>query len=52
MSKLYKQKWNESYDRYENYIFYPKEEVVKFLNRFVRKKIGDNNFQNVLKLYI
>jgi SAM-dependent methyltransferase len=50
MSKVYKQKWDESYDRYENHILYPKEEVIKFLNRFVRKKIGDNNFQDVLQL--
>lgn len=28
----YKEKWDESYARYENFIFYPKEEVVKFLN--------------------
>jgi len=42
--------WDNSYNRFENYIFYPKEEVVKFLNRFVRKKIGDNSFQDVLKL--
>jgi SAM-dependent methyltransferase len=50
MSKVYKQKWDESYDRYENNILYPKEEVIKFLNRFVRKKIGDNSFQDVLQL--
>ena len=48
--ELYKSKWNESYNRNENHIFYPKEEVVKFLNRFVRKKMGNNVFQDVLKL--
>jgi hypothetical protein len=30
-------KWNESYDRGENNILYPQPEVVKFLNRFIRK---------------
>ena len=50
MSEVYKQKWNESYHRSENYIFYPKEEVVKFLNRFVRKKLGENTFQDVLTI--
>jgi len=50
MSKLYIQKWNESYNRYENNIFYPKEEVVKFLNRFVRKKLGENTFQDILRM--
>ena len=46
MSKIYKQKWDESYNHFDNYIFYPKEEVVKFLNRFVRRKIGENSFQD------
>jgi SAM-dependent methyltransferase len=30
--------WEESYKRKENFIVYPKEEVVKFLNRFVKKR--------------
>ncbi len=30
--------WDESYVRGENCILFPKEEIVKFLNRFVRKK--------------
>ena len=46
--ETYKEKWEESYDRYENFIFYPKEEYVKFLNRFVRKRIGINEFAQVL----
>ena len=46
MSKIYKQKWDESYNHFDNYIFYPKEEEEKFLNRFVRRKIGDNSFQD------
>ncbi len=39
MNDLKTGEWNQSYGRNENFIFYPKEEVVKFLNRFVRKKI-------------
>ena len=34
-----KEKWEESYGRGENFMYYPKEETVKFLNRFVKKKI-------------
>jgi len=30
--------WEESYGRKENFIVYPKEEVVKFLTRFVKKR--------------
>ncbi|MFT5917937.1 MAG: hypothetical protein ACI81T_004454, partial [Bacteroidia bacterium] len=35
MELLKKDKWDQSYARGENFIFFPKEEVVKFLNRFV-----------------
>jgi ubiquinone/menaquinone biosynthesis C-methylase UbiE len=40
-------KWEESYGRLENYIFYPQAEVVKFLNRFIRKKTGINQFRDI-----
>jgi SAM-dependent methyltransferase len=40
--------WEESYSRKENYLFYPREEVVKFLNRFVRKRIGVTEFHDLL----
>jgi ubiquinone/menaquinone biosynthesis C-methylase UbiE len=36
--------WNESYNRGENFIFYPKEEVIKFINRFVLKRSGVNSY--------
>jgi ubiquinone/menaquinone biosynthesis C-methylase UbiE len=48
MKKIYAEKWNSSYSRHENFIFFPKEEVIKFLNRFVRKKIESNKFQNII----
>ena len=48
MKKIFKSEWNKSYDHFDNHIFYPKEEVVKFLNRFVRKKISDNLFKDIL----
>lgn len=44
----YKEKWEKSYSRAENFIFYPKEEVVKFLNRFVRKKTAPNGFTDII----
>jgi ubiquinone/menaquinone biosynthesis C-methylase UbiE len=50
MANLKKEEWDESYNRQENFIFFPKEEVVKFLNRFVRKKMGINSFRDQLKL--
>jgi len=49
MKKIYDDKWNSSYLRHENFIFFPKEEVIKFLSRFVRKKTDINKFQDILK---
>ena len=48
MDELKTNSWEESYNNKENYIFYPQIEVVKFLNRFVRKRIGINEFQEIL----
>jgi len=48
MKSIKKTQWEASYRRKENYIFYPKEEVVKFLNRFVIKKLGLNDYQYIL----
>lgn len=41
--------WEESYSRNENHIYYPKEEVVKFLNRFVTKRLGAGKFLPILE---
>jgi len=40
--------WDESYRRKESFIFYPKEEVVKFLNRFIRKRINTHEFIDII----
>src|SRR3989338_4367554 len=44
---LFVDKWDESYTRGENFIFGPKEESIKFLNRFVRKRTGINTFRDI-----
>ncbi len=41
-------KWDESYRRGENFLFGPKDESIKFLNRFVRKRTGVNTFRDIL----
>ncbi|MHC9543639.1 MAG: class I SAM-dependent methyltransferase [Vulcanimicrobiota bacterium] len=48
MDILLKHKWDDSYHRGENSIFFPKEEVVKFLNRFVRKRVGIDKFYDII----
>ncbi|MDC0473554.1 class I SAM-dependent methyltransferase [Alphaproteobacteria bacterium] len=40
--EFYKGEWEASYGRGENSIFYPQTEVVRFLNRFIRKKVDEN----------
>ena len=39
--EFYKDEWEASYGRGENSIFYPQTEVVRFINRFIRKKTDD-----------
>ncbi|MBK9129192.1 MAG: class I SAM-dependent methyltransferase [Phycisphaerales bacterium] len=48
MPQLQQEQWNASYERGDNQMLYPKEEVVKFLNRFVRKRTGPNSFRDLL----
>lgn len=45
--KILKDKWNQSYQRKENYIYYPKNEIIIFLSRYIRKRIGMQKFQNI-----
>lgn len=32
--------WDESYSRQENYVFYPCDEVVRFVARYLRRRVG------------
>lgn len=44
-----KYEWEQSYKRGENAIFFPKEEVVKFLNRFIVKRKSIDKFEQILQ---
>lgn len=48
MLNIRQQQWNESYARGENAIFYPHEEMVRFLNRFIRKRVSQHHFSDVI----
>lgn len=41
--KTYNKEWEDSYLREENHIFYPKEQCVKFLSRYVGKRQNLNH---------
>lgn len=46
--EIKKEEWEKSYERGENFIFYPKEEVVKFINRFIKKRVSFNKYTQIL----
>ena len=49
MFDIKKKNWEESFSRGENFIFYPKEETVKFINRFIKKKNSYNQYTQILE---
>lgn len=36
--------WNNSYKNKDNFVFYPHEEVIRFVSKYVRKKVDINEF--------
>lgn len=44
MTDEYKMEWDQSYQRYENTLFYPSEEVIRFVNRYIRRRLGPNAY--------
>lgn len=47
MKDFKEQYWDSSYSRNENYVFYPSDEVIRFVSRHLRKRIGFNEFENI-----
>ena len=47
---LRQDKWNEAYERRGNILFYPHEEIVRFINKYVRKRTGISDFSDVMPL--
>lgn len=43
----YKNEWEQSYERKENYVFSPHEEVIVFVSKYIRKRIGLDKFKDV-----
>jgi len=42
-----RQAWEESYGRRENFVFYPHEEVIRFVARYLRRRIGFEEFVDI-----
>lgn len=41
--------WEESYKQKQNFIYYPKEELIIFLNKYIKKRLEVNKFKTILK---
>lgn len=45
--QTYQDEWNKSYQNRDNFVFYPHEEVIRFVSRFIRKRVGLFEFRDV-----
>lgn len=42
--------WDEAYCRGGNILFYPHEEIIRFINKYVRKRVDVSNFHDIIEL--
>lgn len=42
-----KEQWDNSYQNRDNFLFYPNEEVIRFISKYIRKRIGFNDFKSI-----
>ncbi len=45
----HKSEWENSYSRRDNYLFHPHEEVIRFISKYVRKRVGITDFKDVMQ---
>ena len=38
--------WNKSYKNRDNFVFYPHEDIVRFISKYIKKRVGLNEFIN------
>lgn len=41
-----KSDWDKSYEKRDNFVFYPHEEVIRFVSKFIRKRVGLAEFSD------
>ena len=51
LDNLQKQ-WDESYNRGENFVFYPHEEVIRFFSKYIRKRQGLDDFKDIVSFKV
>lgn len=47
MADTKKKEWNNSYKNNDNFIFYPHEDIIRFISKYIRKRTGLNEFNNI-----
>lgn len=47
-SEARREQWEASYERSENFLFYPNEELVRAVSKHVRKRTGLSSYEDVL----
>ena len=48
LTNTFKSEWEDSYGNLDNHLFYPNEEVIRFVSKYIRKRIGLNQFIDIL----
>ena len=46
-NKNFTQDWNDSYLRRENFLFWPSDGCIRFISRYIRKRVGLDSVQDV-----
>lgn len=46
MDNLKINEWDNSYQKKDNFIFFPNEEVIRFVSKYIKKRVGFNDFIN------
>lgn len=41
--------WNDSYERFENTLFFPNESVIRFVNKHIRRRTGTDSYTHDFK---
>ncbi|WPC41040.1 class I SAM-dependent methyltransferase [Clostridium sp. JS66] len=41
------EEWNNSYKSKDNFVFYPHEEVIRFISKYIKKRVGINKFVTI-----
>lgn len=44
MEDVKKDKWDAIYKNKDNFVFYLHEEVIRFVSKYIRKRVGDKNY--------